>query len=224
MSAGSDGADFAKLRQGITRSAAGAVERSTPTPACCKTSDEAAPCSNIPRWPSLPKKSSPPEKPNLHARRPFQLALLPARRSRKKPAMLKFAPEQGADEAALFAADLLRMYQRVSERRLESRMHRTSQYYRTCGVERKSWPIIKGENVFARLKYEFPAWHSGLQRVPSTEKCGAHSYLCRDCRCACKKAETPIIHHWCNDLRIDTMRRRQARAGKHVNTTDSAVD
>ena len=78
---------------------------------------------------------------------------------------------------------------------------------------------IKGENVFARLKYESGVHR--VQRVPSTES-GGRIHTSAATVAVLPEAEDVDIHIDANDLRIDTMRSSGA-GGQHVNTTDSAV-
>jgi peptide chain release factor 1 len=78
---------------------------------------------------------------------------------------------------------------------------------------------IKGQNVFARLKYESGVHR--VQRVPTTES-GGRIHTSAATVAVLPEAEDVDIHIDANDLRIDTMRSSGA-GGQHVNTTDSAV-
>jgi peptide chain release factor 1 len=78
---------------------------------------------------------------------------------------------------------------------------------------------IKGQNVFARLKYESGVHR--VQRVPTTES-GGRIHTSAATVAVLPEAEDVDIHVDPNDLRIDTMRSSGA-GGQHVNTTDSAV-
>ena len=78
---------------------------------------------------------------------------------------------------------------------------------------------IKGQNVFARLKYESGVHR--VQRVPTTES-GGRVHTSAATVAVLPEAEDVDIHVNANDLRIDTMRSSGA-GGQHVNTTDSAV-
>lgn len=160
---------------------------------------------------------------DLRARLPgaehdLQLALLPRDEADSRAAILEIRPGTGGEEAALFAADLLRMYQRYAE---------------TCGwgvdlVEQQDTELggikevvarISGDNVFGRLKFESGVHR--VQRVPSTES-GGRIHTSAATVAVLPEAEDVDIRIDANDLRIDTMRSSGA-GGQHVNTTDSAV-
>ncbi|OBY27025.1 peptide chain release factor 1 [Leisingera sp. JC1] len=148
----------------------------------------------------------------------LQLALLPKDAADGRPAMLEIRPGTGGDEAALFAGDLLRMYQRYAE----------AQGWKFDIIEEQATELggikevvahIKGENVFARLKYESGVHR--VQRVPTTES-GGRIHTSAATVAVLPEAEDVDIHIDPNDIRIDTMRASGA-GGQHVNTTDSAV-
>ncbi|MCV6584090.1 MAG: peptide chain release factor 1 [Marinibacterium sp.] len=163
------------------------------------------------------------ELPDLRARLPqaeeaLQLALLPKDAADARPAILEIRPGTGGDEAALFAGDLLRMYQRYAE----------GQGWRVEIIEEQSTELggikevvahIKGSGVFARLKYESGVHR--VQRVPSTES-GGRIHTSAATVAVLPEAEDVDIQIDAGDLRIDTMRSSGA-GGQHVNTTDSAV-
>lgn len=148
----------------------------------------------------------------------LQLTLLPRDAADSRPAMLEIRPGTGGDEAALFAADLLRMYQRYCEARgwrfeiIEAQMTE-------LGGIKEVVAHIKGENVFARMKFESGVHR--VQRVPSTES-GGRIHTSAATVAVLPEAEDVDIQINQNDLRIDTMRASGA-GGQHVNTTDSAV-
>lgn len=148
----------------------------------------------------------------------LQLALLPKDAADAKPAMLEIRPGTGGDEAALFAADLFRMYQRYAEARgwkVEVIEEQTTE----LGGLKEVVAHIKGENVFARLKYESGVHR--VQRVPSTESAG-RIHTSAATVAVLPEAEDVDIKIEANDIRIDTYRSSGA-GGQHVNTTDSAV-
>jgi peptide chain release factor 1 len=148
----------------------------------------------------------------------LQLALLPKDAADAKPAMLEIRPGTGGDEAALFAADLFRMYQRYAEARgwkVEVIEEQTTE----LGGLKEVVAHIKGENVFARLKYESGVHR--VQRVPSTESAG-RIHTSAATVAVLPEAEDVDIKIEVNDIRIDTYRSSGA-GGQHVNTTDSAV-
>jgi peptide chain release factor 1 len=163
------------------------------------------------------------ELPSLRERleeteRALRVALLPKDAADARPAMLEIRPGTGGEEAALFAADLARMYQRYAE----------SQGWRFDVVEEQATDLgglkelvarIEGEGVFARLKYESGVHR--IQRVPATEASG-RIHTSAATVAVLPEAEEVDVQIAPGDLRIDTMRSSGA-GGQHVNTTDSAV-
>ncbi len=148
----------------------------------------------------------------------LQLSLLPRDAADARPAMLEIRPGTGGDEAALFAADLARMYQRYAEAR-GWKFEIIEQQLSELGGIKELVAHIKGENVFARLKYESGVHR--VQRVPTTES-GGRIHTSAATVAVLPEAEDVDIQINANDLRIDTMRSSGA-GGQHVNTTDSAV-
>ena len=163
------------------------------------------------------------ELPQLRARLPevehaLQLALLPRDAADARPAMIEIRPGTGGDEAALFAADLLRMYQRHAEARGWSFQIIELQQTELGGI-REVVARVAGEGVFARLKYESGVHR--VQRVPSTES-GGRIHTSAATVAVLPEAEEVDVTIDPADIRIDTMRSSGA-GGQHVNTTDSAV-
>ncbi len=163
------------------------------------------------------------ELPGLKARLPevehaVQLSLLPKDAADARPAMLEIRPGTGGDEAALFAGDLARMYQRYCEARgwgwdvIEEALSE-------LGGVRELVVRIKGDGVFARMKFESGVHR--VQRVPETES-GGRIHTSAATVAVLPEAEEVDIAINANDIRIDTMRSSGA-GGQHVNTTDSAV-
>ena len=148
----------------------------------------------------------------------LQLALLPRDEADVRPAMLEIRPGTGGDEAALFAGDLLRMYQRYAEER-GWHFDIIEQQLTELGGIKEVVAHIKGDNVFARLKYESGVHR--VQRVPTTES-GGRIHTSAATVAVLPEAEDVDIVIDPNDIRIDTMRSSGA-GGQHVNTTDSAV-
>lgn len=148
----------------------------------------------------------------------LQLSLLPKDKADARPAILEIRPGTGGDEAALFAGDLLRMYQRYAEARGWKFEILEEQASELGGIKEVT-VHIKGENVFARLKYESGVHR--VQRVPVTES-GGRIHTSAATVAVLPEAEDVDITIDPNDLRIDTMRSSGA-GGQHVNTTDSAV-
>ena len=163
------------------------------------------------------------ELPLLRARLPeiekdLQIALLPKDAADARPAILEIRPGTGGEEAALFAGDLLRMYQRYAETSGWNFEIIEEQQTELGGIK-EVVAHVKGEGVFARLKYESGVHR--VQRVPETES-GGRIHTSAATVAVLPEAEDVDINVDPNDLRIDTMRSSGA-GGQHVNTTDSAV-
>ena len=148
----------------------------------------------------------------------LQLALLPKDEADARPAIIEIRPGTGGDEAALFAGDLLRMYQRYAEAR-GWKFEIIEEQESDLGGIKEVIGHIKGENVFARLKFESGVHR--VQRVPETES-GGRIHTSAATVAVLPEAEDVDIEINANDIRIDTMRASGA-GGQHVNTTDSAV-
>ncbi|PHQ83930.1 MAG: peptide chain release factor 1 [Thalassobium sp.] len=147
-----------------------------------------------------------------------QLALLPKDAADARPALLEIRPGTGGDEAGLFAADLLRMYQRYAEAR-GWRFEILEQTLSELGGIKEVTARISGDNVFARMKYESGVHR--VQRVPETES-GGRIHTSAATVAVLPEAQDVDIQINANDIRIDTMR-ASGSGGQHVNTTDSAV-
>jgi peptide chain release factor 1 len=148
----------------------------------------------------------------------LQLTLLPKDAADARPAILEIRPGTGGDEAALFASDLMRMYQRYVETQgwvFDVIENQTTE----LGGVKELVAHIKGDGVFAKLKYESGVHR--VQRVPSTES-GGRIHTSAATVAVLPEAEDVDIHVDPGDIRIDTMRASGA-GGQHVNTTDSAV-
>ncbi|WP_370283166.1 peptide chain release factor 1 [Pseudooceanicola sp.] len=163
------------------------------------------------------------ELPALRARLPeaehaLQLTLLPKDAADARPAMIEIRPGTGGDEAALFAGDLLRMYQRYAEAR-GWKMEMVEYQETELGGVKEAVAAVRGEGVFARLKFESGVHR--VQRVPETES-GGRIHTSAATVAVLPEAEEVDIAIDPNDIRIDTMRASGA-GGQHVNTTDSAV-
>ena len=148
----------------------------------------------------------------------LQLALLPKDAADARPAILEIRPGTGGEEAALFAGDLLRMYQRYAETR-GWRFEVIEESATELGGIKEVVAAIKGDGVFARMKYESGVHR--VQRVPETES-GGRIHTSAATVAVLPEAEDVDIQIDASDLRIDTMRASGA-GGQHVNTTDSAV-
>jgi len=150
--------------------------------------------------------------------RAVMLALLPKDAADSRPAILEIRAGTGGDEAALFAADLFRMYQRYAETR-GWKIEVLDESLTELGGCKEIIAAVRGENVFARLKFESGVHR--VQRVPSTES-GGRIHTSAATVAVLPEAEEVDIDIPASDIRIDTMRASGA-GGQHVNTTDSAV-
>ncbi len=163
------------------------------------------------------------ELPALRARlaeaeRRLRLELLPKDAADARPAMLEIRPGTGGEEAALFAADLARMYQRYAERKGWA-WEVVEEQGTDLGGLRELVARVAGEGVFARLKYESGVHR--IQRVPATEASG-RIHTSAATVAVLPEAEEVDVQIDAGDLRIDTMRSSGA-GGQHVNKTESAV-
>lgn len=150
--------------------------------------------------------------------RRLKILLLPKDAADEKNAILEIRAGTGGDEAALFAADLFRMYQRYAER--HGWKFEPMQVSETgIGGFKEAIAEITGKGVFARLKYESGVHR--VQRVPETES-GGRIHTSAATVAVLPEAEEVDVVIEDKDLRIDTFR-SQGAGGQHVNTTDSAV-
>jgi len=124
----------------------------------------------------------------------------------------------GGEEAALFAADLLRMYLRYAER-IGFRTETLSINRTELGGFKEVVFSIEGERVYSRLKYEGGVHR--VQRVPKTEASG-RIHTSAATVAVLPEADEIDVKLDLNDLRIDVFR-SQGPGGQSVNTTDSAV-
>ncbi|WP_412506837.1 peptide chain release factor 1 [Roseovarius sp. SYSU LYC5161] len=147
-----------------------------------------------------------------------KLALLPRDSADSRPAIVEIRPGTGGEEAALFAGDLLRMYQRYAEGRGWT-FEVLEEAQTELGGIKEVTARISGDSVFARLKFESGVHR--VQRVPETES-GGRIHTSAATVAVLPEAEDVDIRIDPNDLRVDTMR-SSGSGGQHVNTTDSAV-
>jgi peptide chain release factor 1 len=163
------------------------------------------------------------EKPALQARRDklehqIQLALIPKDAMDDHDAILEIRAGTGGDEAALFAGDLFRMYERYA----------TQQGWKTeilsisegsKGGFKEIVAEVHGRGVFAKLKFESGVHR--VQRVPDTEASG-RIHTSAATVAVLPEVEDVDVQIKDDDLKIDTMR-AQGAGGQHVNKTESAI-
>ncbi len=150
--------------------------------------------------------------------RQVRLALLPKDAADDKNAILEIRAGTGGEEAALFAGDLFRMYQRYAE--LHGwKFELMSLSESDMGGIREACVNVSGPGAFARLKYESGVHR--VQRVPETEA-GGRIHTSAATVAVLPEAEEVDVAVEAKDLRIDVFR-AQGAGGQHVNTTDSAV-
>jgi peptide chain release factor 1 len=150
--------------------------------------------------------------------RELRLLLLPKDIADEKNAIVEIRAGTGGDEAALFAADLLQMYERYAEHR-GWRVEVMSLSESDLGGVKEAVLTIGGQGVFARLKFE--AGVHRVQRVPATETQGRIHTSAATVAVLPEVDEIDIVIDD-KDLRIDVFRASGA-GGQHVNRTESAV-
>ncbi len=150
--------------------------------------------------------------------RQLAIALLPRDAADSKPAMLEIRAGTGGDEAALFAGDLYRMYERFAQEN-GWRVEPVSMNASEVGGFKEIVANVTGQGVFARLKFESGVHR--VQRVPVTES-GGRIHTSAATVAVLPEPDEVDVQIDQNDLKIDTYRASGA-GGQHVNTTDSAV-
>jgi peptide chain release factor 1 len=150
--------------------------------------------------------------------RQLQVLLLPRDSADERSAILEVRAGTGGDEAALFAADLFRMYSRYADLK-GWRTEIISISENALGGYKEIVASIAGQGVFARLKFESGVHR--VQRVPETEASG-RIHTSAATVAVLPEAEEVDIEIRPEDLRIDTTRASSA-GGQHANTTESAV-
>jgi peptide chain release factor 1 len=148
----------------------------------------------------------------------LRIALLPKDAADAKSAILEVRAGTGGDEAALFAGDLFRMYQRYAELK-GWQVEILSASEGTAGGFKEIIAEIAGSGVFARLKFESGTHR--VQRVPETETQG-RIHTSAATVAVLPQAEDVDVAINEADLKIDTMR-AQGAGGQHVNKTESAI-
>ncbi|MER8537050.1 peptide chain release factor 1 [Mesorhizobium sp. M1005] len=148
----------------------------------------------------------------------IQILLLPKDAADDKNAILEIRAGTGGDEAALFAGDLFRMYERYAAAH-GWRFETVSASEGEVGGYKEIIATVSGKGVFAHLKFESGVHR--VQRVPTTEA-GGRIHTSAATVAVLPEAEEVDIEIRADDIRIDTMR-ASGSGGQHVNTTDSAV-
>jgi peptide chain release factor 1 len=147
----------------------------------------------------------------------IKVLLVPKDPNDAKNIILEIRGGTGGDEAALFAADLFRMYNRFAERNgWKVEVLSTNE---SGGGLKEVIAVIAGKNVYSRLKYESGVHR--VQRVPATEASG-RIHTSTATVAVLPEAEDVDIHIEAKDLRIDTFC-SSGPGGQSVNTTYSAV-
>ncbi|MBL8643150.1 MAG: peptide chain release factor 1 [Rhodospirillaceae bacterium] len=147
-----------------------------------------------------------------------KIALIPKDEADAKNAILEVRAGTGGEEAALFAADLFRMYERYASKR-GWRFEIMDINETGLGGFKEAIANITGKNVFARLKFESGVHR--VQRVPDTEASG-RVHTSAATVAVLPEVEDVEIEIRPDDLRIDVYR-AQGAGGQHVNRTESAV-
>ena len=153
------------------------------------------------------------------AERALALKLLPRDAADDRPAMLEIRAGTGGDEAALFAGDLFRMYQRYAEQK-GWRVELISASASEMGGYKEVVASLTGPGVFRRLKFESGVHR--VQRVPVTESGGRIHTSAATVAVLPEAEDVDVQIDEARDLRIDVYR-SSGPGGQSVNTTDSAV-
>ena len=152
------------------------------------------------------------------AERALAVAMLPRDAADARPAMLEIRAGTGGDEAALFAGDLYRMYERFAAEQ-GWRVEPVSMNVSDIGGFKEIVANITGPGVFAKLKFESGVHR--VQRVPETES-GGRIHTSAATVAVLPEPDEVDVQIEDRDLKIDVYRASGA-GGQHVNTTDSAV-
>ena len=148
----------------------------------------------------------------------IKVLLLPKDPNDAKNILLEIRAGTGGDEAALFAGDLFRMYQRFAERQgWKTELMSASEG--SSGGFKEVIVLIEGKDVFSKLKYESGVHR--VQRVPATESQG-RIHTSAASVVVLPEAEEVDVRIEEKDLRVDVYR-SSGPGGQSVNTTDSAI-
>jgi peptide chain release factor 1 len=146
------------------------------------------------------------------------LLLLPKDKDESASAVLEIRAGTGGEEAALFAGDLFRMYQRYASIK-GWKLDIDSMTESDLGGYREIVASVSGKGVYGRMKYESGVHR--VQRVPETEA-GGRIHTSAATVAVLPEPEDVDVQLNMEDVRVDTMRASGA-GGQHVNKTDSAV-
>ena len=148
----------------------------------------------------------------------LRLFLIPHDPNDDRSVVMEIRPGAGGEEAALFAALLLRMYQRYAERR-GYRFEAVDISDTELGGVKEAVFTLNGVGAFSRMKYESGVHR--IQRVPVTEA-GGRIHTSTATVAVLPEAEDVEVDIRQEDLRIDTYR-ASGHGGQYINRTDSAV-
>jgi peptide chain release factor 1 len=148
----------------------------------------------------------------------LKVLLIPKDPNDDKNIILEIRAGTGGEEAALFAADLFRMYARYAELK-GWKTEILSQHFTGLGGLKEIIVLIAGQEVYSRLKHESGVHR--VQRVPETETQG-RIHTSAVTVAVLPEAEEVDVQVNAEDLRIDVFR-SSGHGGQHVNVTDSAV-
>ncbi len=152
------------------------------------------------------------------AEQALAVALLPKDAADERAAMLEIRAGTGGDEAALFAGDLFRMYQRYADAQ-GWKIELISSSESEVGGFKEVIASVNGQGVFAKLKFESGVHR--VQRVPTTES-GGRIHTSAATVAVLPEAEEVDVQIEEKDLKVDIYRSSGA-GGQHVNVTDSAI-
>ncbi len=157
------------------------------------------------------------KKNNLNEKK-IKIFLLPKDEADKKNAIIEIRAGTGGLEASLFASDLFRMYEKVSNKK-NWNLEIISLSKSEAGGLKEVIALIKGKNIYSTLKYESGVHR--VQRVPDTETQG-RVHTSAATVAVLPEAEEVDVKIEEKDLRVDVFR-SSGPGGQSVNTTDSAV-
>ena len=158
------------------------------------------------------------EEAKIEMEKKIEILLLPKDPNDGKNVILEIRGAAGGDEGNIFAGDLFRMYTRYAEKQ-GWKVEVLSEEYGEAGGYSQVSALIKGDNVYSKLKYESGAHR--VQRVPETESQG-RVHTSTSTVLVMPEAEEVDYELDMNEVRID-ITRASGCGGQGVNTTDSAV-